>query len=150
MNNIFKKLPDQIVIENIIPFTYKFQNKNILTDIRSFKKDYDAVENLYCCEPIRDKNYGIMLFFNDLKKFIKIIDNNSMLNSMLVSKHMYSPFFQRHIMLKDKSIIGVAASQKCFYGNKLNKTNKIKTIWGLLTPAERQVFINTFALENDE
>jgi hypothetical protein len=150
MNNIFKNLPDQIVVENITPFLYKFQNKNILRDIRSFKKDFEMVENLYCCEPIRDKDYGIMLFFNDLKKFIKIIDNNSMLNSMLVSKHIYSPFFQRHIMLENKSIIGVAATQKCFYCNKLKKTSKIRTIWGLLTPSERKIFLNTFALENHE
>lgn len=143
MNNIFTNLPDDIVIEKILPFSYKFQDKSILADIRSFTKDYDLVDSIYAY------NYKNVIFFNDLKRFIKTIDNNSMLNSMLVSKHKYSPFFQRHIMLKDKSIIGVATWQKYFYDSKLNVKSKIRIIWGLLTPIERTSFFNIFVLEDD-
>lgn len=144
MNNIFTNLPDDVVIEKIIPFSYKFQDKSILADIRSFKKDFDLVDSIYAY------SYKNVIFFNDLKRFIKTIDNNSMLNSMLVSKHRYSPFFQRHVMLKDKSIIGVATWQKYFYDSKLNVKSKIKIIWGLLTPVERTSFFNMFVLEDDE
>ena len=47
MNNIFSKLPENIINDNIIPYIYKFQDKSLLSDIRSFNKDYDLVDTIY-------------------------------------------------------------------------------------------------------
>ena len=147
-NNNKINLPECIIINNIIPFTYKLKDKNLLLDIRSFQTDFDLVDNIYCCEPIRDSNYGNMLFFNDLTKFIKSVDNSSMLNAMMVSKHIYKPFFTRNILLKNKSITQIAIWQKQFYENKINVKSKNRLIWGLMTPSERTHFFNVFVLKD--
>lgn len=149
MNTILTKLPDNIINNNIMPYVYKIQDKNLLLDIRSFKKDYDLVKGSYSCEPIRNNKYEHMLFLNDLMKFIIVIDNNSMLNSILIDTSTYSPFFQRHFHLKNSTIIDIARWQKQFYESQLNVTSKIRIIWGLLTPTERTSFFNKYILEDD-
>ena len=90
MNNIFSKLPDNIIFDNIIPYIYKFQDKNLLSDIRSFNKDYNLVDSIY------SYSYKEIILLNDLKKFVKSIDDNSMINAMMVSSYIYSPFFTRN------------------------------------------------------
>jgi len=149
MNNIFTKLPDNIINNHIMPYVYKFQDKNLLLDIHSFKKDYDLVYSIYSCEPIRSSKYSNMLFLNDLQKFIIAIDNNSILNSILMNTYIYSPFFQRNFQLENHSIIDIIRWQKRFYESKLNITSKIRIIWGLLTPTERTKFFNKYILEDD-
>lgn len=144
MNNIFSKLPENIIIENIIPYIYKFQDKSLLSDIRSFNKDYDLVDSIY------SYSYKEVILLNDLKKFVKSIDDSSMINAMMVSSHIYSPFFTRNIMLKNKSITQIAIWKKYFYESKISISSKNRLIWGLMTPKERTSFFNKFILEDDE
>ena len=67
MNNIFSKLPENIINDNIIPYIYKFQDKSLLSDIRSFNKDYDLVDSIY------SYSYKEVILLNDLNKFVKSI-----------------------------------------------------------------------------
>jgi len=41
------KIPNDIIINHIIPFTYEVQSKILLKDIQSFYKDYEIVINYY-------------------------------------------------------------------------------------------------------
>ena len=41
------KIPNDIIINHIIPFTYQVQSKILLKDIQSFYKDYEKVINYY-------------------------------------------------------------------------------------------------------
>ena len=148
-NNNKIKLPECIIINDIMPFTYKLHDKNLLLDIRSFNTDFNLVDSMYCCEPIRESNYGNMLFFNDLTKFIKTVDNSSMLNAMMDSKDIYKPFFTRKILLKNKSITQIECWQKQFYESKISVNSKNRLIWGLMTPSERTHFFNVFILLDD-
>jgi hypothetical protein len=58
-----QKIPTDVIINHIIPFTYQTQSKDLLTDIISFKKDFDIIKNIYTF----DYNFHILL--NDLLLF---------------------------------------------------------------------------------
>ena len=58
-----QKIPNDVIVNHIIPFTYQTQRKDLLTDIISFKKDFDIIKNIY----VFDYNFHILL--NDLILF---------------------------------------------------------------------------------
>jgi hypothetical protein len=58
-----RKIPSDILVNHIIPYTYQTQDKALLSDIISFKKDLDMIKNIY----IFDYNFHILL--NDLILF---------------------------------------------------------------------------------
>jgi hypothetical protein len=63
-----RNIPNDIVINHIIPYTYQIQPSELLLDIVSFQKDFDLIDNLYAF----DYNYHILLkdlfcFFNHKK-----------------------------------------------------------------------------------
>ena len=43
--NIFRRLPEDVIINNIMPFLYKPQPKDLLLDIRSFYTDFHLLDN---------------------------------------------------------------------------------------------------------
>ena len=107
-----KIIPEDIIINIIIPYTYQIIPKKLSFDIISFKKDLDLIENLYSF----DYNYKILL--NDLLIFC----NTCIISDLLIRKHIC------------KNIL---------YNNKIGKyKNKIRLLWGLFSPQERNRFIN--------
>lgn len=97
------KIPEDIIINIIIPYTYQIIPKELSSDIISFRKDLDLIDNLYSF----DYNYKILL--NDLLIFC---NTNNICKNIL-------------------------------YNNKITKyKNKIKLLWGLFSPTERNKFIN--------
>jgi len=143
MEFIYKNLPLDIITNYIMPFTYRFQDKKLLRDIRSFKKDYDLIDSIY------SYSYKSVILFNDLEIFIRSIDNASVVDSIIIRRGGYMPFISRNYMLKDKSLTELSIFHKSFFQNKSNINNKNRIIWGLLTPEERTKFFNTFVLEDD-
>jgi hypothetical protein len=58
------KLPDELINNHIMPFTYNLKDKKHLMDIRSFVTDYNIIENFYFTD------YQTIHLLNDLEIFI--------------------------------------------------------------------------------
>lgn len=121
------KLPDELINNHIIPFTYNLKDKKHLIDIRSFVRDYNILENMYFTE------YQSIVLLNDLHLFL--FDSN---------KYIFSRFNR----MKNKNNLEVCYYEIIFFKEKtINTERKIRLIWGLLTPIERTRFINKFIIE---
>ncbi len=71
---IMEKIPYDIIINNIIPFTYRTMPREILSDIISFTHDLNIILNIYSFD------YNLKLLINDLINFFyqeKILVNYS-------------------------------------------------------------------------
>lgn len=121
------KLPNELINNHIIPFTYNLKDKKHLIDIRSFVRDYNILENIYFTE------YQSIVLLNDLHLFL--FDSN---------KYIFSRFNR----MKNKNNLEVCYHEIIFFKEKtINTERKIRLIWGLLTPIERTRFINKFIIE---
>jgi hypothetical protein len=58
-----QKIPTEILVNYIIPYTYQPQRKDLLKDIISFKKDFDIIKNIYTFD------YNFQILLNDLLLF---------------------------------------------------------------------------------
>uniref|UniRef100_A0A6C0DRC7 Uncharacterized protein n=1 Tax=viral metagenome TaxID=1070528 RepID=A0A6C0DRC7_9ZZZZ len=130
-----QKIPIDIIINHILPYTYNPKPKNLLKDIRSFVQDYSIIENLYMTQ----MNPTILL--HDLLRFCNInitisygIDN---LFEMILRRHFY--FCNKTDEYMNKKI-------RFSYHRDVNwrTERKIKCLWGLLKPKERTLFINKY------
>jgi hypothetical protein len=126
--DLIKKLPDDVIINIILPFLYKPQPKELLMDIKNFNTTFNEIDNYYAYE----FNYFIMLqdllnyFYYGNENFYIILKRNFMfsdLENLIISKYIYEN-----------------------YHNKISKNRKpkyhSKIIWGLLIPNERKIFID--------
>ena len=50
INTLSKRIPQDILREHIMPYTYKKQCSSLLLDIKSFRYDYGLIEDLYCTQ----------------------------------------------------------------------------------------------------
>jgi len=62
--NLFARLPHDIIVHRIIPFTYQCQSNDLLQDIRSFFCTYRILHNVYLFE------YNESIWIHDLVEFI--------------------------------------------------------------------------------
>jgi hypothetical protein len=94
-----RKIPNDIIINHIIPYTYQTQTKNLLLDIISFKKDFDIIKNIYTF----DYNFNILLqdlllFYEDeLDLFLSIsnLTNKKLWGLLSISQRTH--FINKHI-----------------------------------------------------
>ena len=138
-------IPNDILINHIIPYTYKKQPQKLLYDLKNYIEDFRFLEEIYETQ----YNYGILYYdlleycnngppfeyeFND--KFINII--------------------RRHIIYKNYSNIMVCNyifyKFNVFYVELNNDLDDIyikksRFLWGLLKPVERIQFINKYAIK---
>jgi hypothetical protein len=138
---LWKKIPVDVFINHIMPFTYKKQDINLLNDIRNFVFDYQMIINYY---------------FFDLNEYCLLVDlisfctnklcNNPMINS---SKMSFIFLLDRNILFRNKRLGKKFEYIKSnFYFNIHTKTEmKIKFLFSLLTPSERERFINQYIIE---
>jgi hypothetical protein len=141
MNTEFlKKIPEDVVVNHIIPFTYEKQPANLLQDIRSFYTDFSTLENAY------SYHYNFSILFHDLICFC---------NRSRIPNYNMNDFFG--IVLKrlfklqtweyDKLNVFVFV---LFHRDAVvHPLRKIRFLWGILTPTERTRFINNFVLEDE-
>ncbi len=122
------ELPLEIIINNIIPYTYNIQSKNLLMDIRSFYIDYNIIDNIYTFDYNNIILLRDLLFFTQLNKYEKLIN--------IIKKHI---FFNNDSIKASNYIINNFETNI-----KLNIDRKIKFLFGLMTPIQRTRFINTF------
>ena len=135
-NELLNKIPYDVLINNIIPYTYIKKCPHHLKDIRSFYSHFSLVENYYYIY------YNQYILMNDLERFFYKS------NRIYVITNQYYKIFKRHIMFKYTNNINISKYiYEKFYNMKTPPNNKIKFIWGLLTPIERVAFIKKHVLE---
>jgi hypothetical protein len=136
---LLEKIPMDVVINNILPYTYLVQPKKLLHDIRSFYSDYAFLENIYSYEYNYDVLiYDLTCFCNRTRYPFYNIDENFCL------------LLKRLFRLKNYS----DAQLNTYVFNIFHRTvttniiRKIRSIWALLRPRERTLFINNFLADN--
>jgi hypothetical protein len=130
--NLFT-LPLDIILNNIIPFTYKKQEKKLLDDIESYYNNFDIIHNIY----FYDYNETIMM--NDLVKYC-----NNNIAPVYGIQDKYERILRRNYYLSRMPIGYIVEYIFSFFHSSLlkNKRRKIRFLWGLLTPIERTTFVN--------
>lgn len=131
------KIPNDIIINHIIPFTYQVQSKILLKDIQSFYRDYEIVINYYSFD------YNNYVLCSDL---IRFVNNNYFLNSYSnnIEKLFERSYFYNNIINKEEFIISI---ENNIYNNYIVNPNKIsRIIFGLLKPYERKRFLYRFVI----
>ena len=132
----FGEIPQDILREKVMPYTYQCQPKELMLDVRSFCSDYAIVEDMYTL------HYNCAVFINDLLEFL----NGGVNIHLMVSQQLQS-FLQRNInarklVLEDMHTL-VTQMTHCV------RQRHCRTLWGLMTPIERTRFINKYVLESD-
>lgn len=135
---LFKKLPMDIIMNHIMPYTYKPQMKLLLFDIRSFTNDFKFVEDIYyteyngavlICDLIKFCNNNIAPVYGIDMKYEYVLRRNYMLNLKFHRELVEYVFIKVHSNLNH------------------NTENKIKFLWGIMTPPERMRFIYKYLIE---
>ena len=127
-----------IIINHIMPYTYKPQYKLLLFDIRSFTKDFQFVKDVYYTE------YNSEILIYDLITFC----NNNM-------APVYGIDMKYEYVLKRNYLLNLKCHRELVeyiftnvHVNLIFKTeNKIKFLWGIMTPPERMRFIYKYIME---
>ena len=148
MQNIIKRLPFDIILK-IIPYTYQFQNKNLLYDIINYKELKTSLLDLYyriwiidmqSQDPEEDKNWLINNIFSYANNY-----NATMYGYI----DKFYDIFKRNFFLKSNGDIDN-------YVNNIkmkNVSSQINIFLGLLTIQERnELFIHSLIvneIEND-
>lgn len=118
-------VPELLVQQCILPYTYLPQPKKLLADIRSFVVDYRIVSNVYSFD------------FND-----------EILMTDLVNFCMVQYFTsQQYKLISNMPAIDMYLQTEYYSNSNVeNKTRISRLIWGLLTIEERTRFINHYIL----
>jgi hypothetical protein len=139
---LWKKIPLDLLYNHIIPYTYQKIDTNLLNDIRNFFHDYRIIINYYYF----DMNeyfliHDLLLFCSNGGISFKITQDNSLIN-----------FFNRNIIFKKLPLnTKYNYIQLNFYHNLTSKVEqKIKFLFSLLTPNERACFINKHIIDEYE
>ena len=125
---IFGYLPEEIIINHIMPFVYHPQPKNLMSDIRSFYTDFHLFDNY-------SYYYNTYCLYNDILDFINLENlllrhyNCKNLSGYDLSFYVFSNFYTIRIK---------------------NVYSKNRMLWGLMTPTERTRFINEYVIDIDE
>lgn len=151
LSNLMKTIPEDIIREIIMPFTYRPQPKELLVDIRSFYTDWNVVDNGY----ILYYNYKILR--NDLNNFCSSISHSSYIFYDMDMFKGYNYDYQS-LIIKYKKENNIDKIRPLIYRMMVDfiwrcdrpKKRNAWFLFGLLTPAERTEFINKFVIVDDE
>ncbi len=129
------RIPYYVVHKHIIPYTYLPQSKALLRDIRNYIQDINLIESVYLTQ------YNEFILLSDLFLFHGFNYTMSDISTNLAL------LFKRHVVFQNKKHIELYP-----YLRSMNVSNRrhtmIKFIWGLMSPEERNEFINDYLLDN--
>jgi hypothetical protein len=122
--NLWRKIPYDVFINHIIPYTYQKIDPNLLNDIQNFIHDYRIILNYYSFE---------------MNEFFLIHD----ILVFLISDEITIDFLNRNVMFKNLSLDKKYNYIQHFQKNlNSNVDQKNKFLLALMTPSERALFIN--------
>lgn len=132
---LLHSLPDDVIINHIIPYTYMIKPYKNLYDIRNYYMDYEIVDNHYSF------NYNNYILINDLVLFC-----NNHLNLETEINVNFFNILNRNFMANKKSRDEISLYIiKNFYTEiHQNIDYKIRLLWGLFRPKERIFFRTKF------
>lgn len=135
--HLWKKIPVDIFINHIAPYSYHQFNTNLLNDIRNLTLDYRMIINYY---------------YFDMNEYCLLVDllwfcNRTPLSDTMA--HSFIEILNRNMTFKQLSLgKKYEYIQKNFYYNICKNTlQKNKFLLALLTPFERARFINQYIIE---
>lgn len=137
--HLWRKIPVDVFINHIIPYTYQKINNNLLNDIRNFNYDFQMIIDYYYL----DMNETCLLidltwFYNGNRKSLAIATNHSFVD--ILDRNFT---FKKLSLDKKMNFI-----KKNFYFNiNTNAHKKNKFLLSLLTPSERASFINEYIIQ---
>jgi hypothetical protein len=138
--DLFKKIPLDVMKNNILPFTYLKQSPELLLDIRSFHTDFSILDHCY------SYHYNYIVLMHDLICFC----NRSRIPDYNMNDY-FGQLLKRMFKMKDweYGLLNVFVF-RLFHRDVMNHPlRKIRFIWGLLTPIERTRFINMYVIEDE-
>ena len=130
---LLSKLPTEIMINHILPYTYEKQSPKLLNDIKGFYNDLNIIENYYYFE----QNSYVLL--NDIKHFINIPSSYEIYD-ILYNHHDYK-FIRKCLLKKHKTYFKIILK---YSNTEINRA--IRKIIGLMTLIERTRFINKYII----
>jgi len=134
LSQLLRKLPDEIIRENILPFSYSPQNIYLLDDIESFVSSRDYLIDLYS-NSWANINHNLFWLSNDISRFLN--DNTSSSNGFSLNN---IDKWRRLYMFRDKSDYVIIS----FLSNYTKRKSiiDINISLGILTPHERTRLID--------
>ena len=126
---LFSKLPMDIIINHILPYTYEPKPKLLLQDIKSYYKDLNIIKNCYYLYS------GFML--DKLKSFIIYL-------LLIHPRHKIFNIkrYQKIIKIANNSLYNCSIKNSI----KLNIKRNISKVIGLMNLYERTKFINDYII----
>jgi hypothetical protein len=135
---LWKKIPVDIFITHIVPYTYQKIEPSLLNDIRNFNCDYKMIINYYyydlneyclISDIILFCNNSMPLSYRVDATFLYILNRSIMYNNLSPDK--------KYKYIEDKFIYNLTTRTEL----------KIKFLLSLLTERERTAFINDYILQ---
>jgi len=135
-----KKIPYDLIINNILPYSYQPKSFELLSDIRSFVSDYSLLLSVYSY----DLNFDILIYdiicFYNRSRLPTYNINNWFRYALMRSFKLKKYTFERMNRFIFNSFYTIIVD---------DRTRKIRFLWGLLTPSERTEFINEYILDDE-
>ena len=136
---LWKKIPFDVFINHIIPYTYKKINNKLLNDIRNFTFDFQMIINYY---------------YFDMNEICLLVDltwfyNGNRKSLLIATNHSFIDILDRNFTFKKFSLDKkMEFIKKNFYFNiNVNTHKKNKFLLSLMTPSERASFINEYIIQ---
>lgn len=146
---LLRKIPEEIIHQEIIPYTYSPQPKELLADIRSFYVDWNILDNAYLI------HYNYPVLVRDLQIYCRnIIYNSNIFDNDSEMFHDFTYDYRglivKYVKLKQTNEIrNYIYKMMVDFISRINNNPKRRNAWflfGLMTPLQRTRFINKFIL----
>ena len=158
MNTLTKrihKLPLELRLWCIIPYTYKLQNKELLRDIRTYYTDMNILDNIYGTQ------YNSNILLHDLKIFCLLPqipfslynmnnDPDEVNNTSMIDLPRCFTIWKRYFINKGLNNVELLKKMLPFLSNNQSISRKIHFIFGLLTVEERNRFIEKHIIDIED
>jgi hypothetical protein len=156
MNTLTKRihrLPLELRLWCIIPYTYQLQNKELLRDIRTYRTDKNILDNVYGTQ------YNNNILLHDLKQFCLlteiplyiVLDNPDEVNNISIEDlPLCFTIWSRYYANQQLDNVKLMNEMIPFITSRIDSSlsRKIHFIFGLLTVEERNQFIERYILDN--
>jgi len=140
LKDLMARLPEEVITNNILPFTYSPQPLRLMRDILSYHNEKQFLENIYYME----FNENVLIY--DLLRYCNRGDPGENSNAT------FENILRRNYLLSRCPSEYVIRYRLRVFANSFNRNSgwKIKFIWGLLKPRERENFINRALFNSQE